>query len=173
MMDRRFFEFWGQLFLDMARTQKQMEDMNRLFREGLAGFGTFPLPFSASGDARKGDGHDEPSGNDDSWVQAAKQVQESLPQVMALWNVVSKEDYDLLAQRLSEAERQVEECEQTIHTLRGLVKERQSDPLAATNNLQGLLARQQEAFESLLNNLGQLPREGRLPPHRGKRKTKG
>jgi uncharacterized coiled-coil protein SlyX len=73
--------------------------------------------------------------------------------------MVPKEDYDLLARRLSEAEGKVEEYEQTIHTLKGLVGERQSDPLAATNDLQGLLARQQEAFESLLDNLGRLFQE--------------
>lgn len=158
-MDRRFFEFWGQLFLDMARTQKQMEDMNRLFREGLAGFGALAFPFPVGGGQKKEGGHDGPGAKGEPWVQASKQVQESLRQMMALWNMVPKEDYDLLARRLSEAEGKVEEYEQTINTLRGLVGERQPDPLAATNDLQGLLARQQEAFESLLENLGRLFQE--------------
>jgi len=158
-MDRRLFEFWGQLFLDLARTQRHMEDMNRLFREGLTALGAFAFPFPVGGDQKKGGGLDGSGATGEPLGQADNPFQESLRQIMALWNMVPKEDYDLLARRLSEAEGKVEEYEQTIHTLKGLVGERQSDPLAATNDLQGLLARQQEAFESLLDNLGRLFQE--------------
>ena len=38
MIDRDFFKFWGQLFLNVSKGQKQLEEINSLFRQGMDGY---------------------------------------------------------------------------------------------------------------------------------------
>lgn len=151
-MDRNFFEFWGQLFLSVAKGQSQLEEMNDLFRKGMEGYESmqnifrtvYGLEVPSSG----------PDDQQDIWTKAAGNFQESFRQVLSLWGVVLQEDYDALSRKSDELAKKNAEQEQTIHHLQALLGERQGASLSAAKDMQSLLSKQQEEFQTLLNTMG-------------------
>ncbi|MDQ5984784.1 MAG: hypothetical protein CSYNP_00480 [Syntrophus sp. SKADARSKE-3] len=152
MIDRDFFEFWGQLFLNVAKGQKQIEEMNSLFRQGMDGYESMRTLFrNIYGLDKKTEYH---SNSTSAWEKSRDNFQTSFRQVLSIWGLVTKEDYDALSAKYDALEKRVGEQELTIKQLRMLLGERQDDAFATTKELQGLLSKQQAEFQALMNNLG-------------------
>ena len=151
-MDRNFFEFWGQLFLNVAKGQKQLEEMHDLFRQGMEGYDSMKNIFRTFyGLAAPPSVPDDQS---DSWNKAGGNFQDSFRQVLSLWGVVLQEDYDALSRKYDDLAKKSAEQEQTVRHLQTLLGGRQEESLSAANDMQSLLSKQQEEFQTLLNTLG-------------------
>lgn len=150
-MDRNFFEFWGQLFLNVAKGQQQLEDLNALLRQGLDGYESVRTMF------RNMYGLDETSelfpDNVALWEKTSGNFQASLRQLMDFWGVVPKQDQQALISKCDTLEKKVEQQEQMIRHLRSLLVGKQ-DTAVATKDFQDLLVKQQKEFETLVNTMG-------------------
>lgn len=167
-MDRNFFEFWGQLFLNAAKGQKQIEDMNDLFRQGLKGYESMKDIFrTIYGLDKTPPSHmtDPP----DLWKKAAGNFQDSFRQVLSLWGVVFQEDYAALQRKYDDLAQKSAEQEQTIRYLHALLGDRQGENLSVAQDMQSLLSKQQKEFQTLLNSLGLLFQDKGAVPAKKKR----
>jgi hypothetical protein len=166
-MDRNFFEFWGQLFLGVAQGQKRVEEMESMFRQGMEGYESIVKIF------REVYHLDPPKQNTPNnanlWEGAAtKTFQESLRQVMSLWGMVPKDDYQALQEKFIILEKKTAEQEHTIGYLKTLLGERQDNAFSTVNELQTLLTAQQVEFQTLMHSLGVFFQEKKKTPAKNK-----
>jgi len=151
-MDRNFYEFWGQMFLNLAKGQKQIEDFRKWFGQGLMGYESMNAMF------RKAYGLDrieeESPDYTEIWKKSVETFQKSFREGLSLMEVVPKGEYEKLAQKCAALEKTVAEQEETIRTLKRLLTEEASGaPAAALEDLQGLLRDQQTQFQELVKNM--------------------
>ena len=165
-MDRNFFELWGRLFLSIAQGQKQIEEMESLFRQGMEGYASI---MKIWGDAYP---YDPPqrdaSDNKDLGEGAAQNYQASVRQLMSLWGMVPKDDYQVLQQKYDALEKRAAEQERQIAQLKTLLGERQESSFSAAKELQNLLNTQQTEFQTLMDGLGVFFEEKKKTPARKK-----
>lgn len=151
-MDRNFYEFWGQMFLNLAKGQKQIEDFRKWFGQGLMGYESMNAMF------RKAYGLDrieeESPDYAEIWKKSVETFQKSFREGLSLMEVVPKGEYEKLVQKCSALEKTTAEQEETIRTLKRLLTEEASGaPAAALEDLQGLLKNQQAQFQELVKNM--------------------
>jgi len=151
-MDRNFYEFWGQMFLNLAKGQKQIEDFRKWFGQGLMGYESMNAMF------RKAYGLDrieeESPDYAEIWKKSVETFQKSFREGLSLMEVVPKGEYEKLVQKCAALEKTVAEQEETIRTLKRLLTEEASGaPAAALEDLQGLLKNQQAQFQELVKNM--------------------
>jgi hypothetical protein len=151
-MDRNFYEFWGQMFLNLAKGQKQIEDFRKWFGQGLMGYESMNAMF------RKAYGLDrieeESPDYAEIWKKSVETFQKSFREGLSLMEVVPKGEYEKLVQKCAALEKTTAEQEETIRTLKRLLTEEASGaPAAALEDLQGLLKNQQAQFQELVKNM--------------------
>ena len=151
-MDRNFYEFWGQMFLNLAKGQKQIEDFRKWFGQGLMGYESMNAMF------RKAYGLDrieeESPDYAEIWKKSVETFQKSFREGLSLMEVVPKGEYEKLVQKCAALEKTTAEQEETIRTLKRLLTEEASGaPAAALEDLQGLLRDQQTQFQELVKNM--------------------
>jgi len=169
-MDRNFFEFWGQLFTNLAQGQKQIEDFRKWFGQGLVGYESLTAMF------RKAYNLDSlQEGSPDYmefWQKSVETFQKSLREGLTLMEVVPKSEYETLAMKCAALEKTVAEHEETVRSLKRLLTEEASGgaPAAALEDFQGLLQHQQAQFQELMRNMSLLFEKETPSTRSGKKK---
>jgi len=150
-MDSRFLEFLGHFFLNAARSQQMLAQMQSwmgikpsgneafsdLFRE-LYGLG--PLPTKDTDQAA-------------AWQKALESFQASLVAWLELMAVVPRSEYETLEKKVQDLEEKLAARESTI---RRLSKARTADagaPDAAVGAFTRLMEKQADEFQDLMQNL--------------------
>lgn len=150
-MDRNFYEFWGQLFQNMAKGQKQVEDIRKWFGQGFAGYDSLTAMFRR---AYNLDMFEEGSSDyKEFWQKSVETFQKSFRESLALMEVVPKGEYEALARKCVALEKTAAEQEETIRGLKRLLSEEGLGSPAALNDLQELMKKQHNQFQDLLKNM--------------------
>ncbi|MFZ0450331.1 MAG: hypothetical protein WAL98_13930 [Desulfatiglandaceae bacterium] len=153
-MDKKFLEFWGNLLINAAKGQEQLEDMTKWMGQGLKGFENYSDMFRKLYGL---DGVDEDSSEDLKQRQrAAAEFQKSFKDYMDLMGVVPKQEHLALVQKYEELKDRVSGQEETIKHLRMLLGQRGSSEETVTQTFQGLIKKQTDQFQELMENLGQI-----------------
>jgi len=168
-MDRNFYEFWGQLFLNLAKGQKQIEDFRKWFGQGMAGYESLTAMFrKAYGLDRLEEGSPDYS---EFWKKSVETFQKSFREGLSLMEVVPKGEYEALAEKCAVLEKTVAEQEETIRGLKRLLTEEATGaPAAALEDLQSLLKNQQAQFQELMKSMALLFDKEEYPGIRPARK---
>jgi hypothetical protein len=160
-MDSHFLEFWGNLLINAARGQKQLEDMTKWMTQGLRGFEDLTAMF------RKSYGLDRVSeGTADyekTWNKAVKDFQASFEDYLKLFGVIPLQEHLDLVRKYETLKEKVTEQEETIKHLRMLLDEKSG---TLGNMVRGyedlyheLIRKQADHFKKLMTDLGR-PFEG-------------
>ncbi len=152
-MDEKYLEFLGNLFLNAARNQKQMEDLFRLSRQGFKGFEEMAAMF------RKFYGlenieKDAPE-YIKTWQSATEEFQNSFKEYLKMVGVVPKEDYMTLLEKYEELKKKVADQEETIRHLQILLRDKSVDQGETAKVFQDLMTKQSEQFMEMMNAIGQ------------------
>jgi hypothetical protein len=152
-MDKQFLEFWGNLLINAAKGQKQMEDMAKWITQGLKGIEDLTAMF------RKFYGLDRLSeGSPDyqeMWKRAEKDFQKSFQDYLNLFGVVSKQEHLALVRKYEELKEKVANQEETIKHLRMLLDEKGMDQgEVVIKGFQQLVKKQTEQFQEFMKGLG-------------------
>ena len=150
-MDRNFYEFWGQLFTNLAKGQKQIEDFRKWFGQGLVGYESLTAMFRKAYNLDKFE-----EGTPDYtefWQKSVETFQKSFRESLALMEVVPKGEYETLARKCAALEKTVAEQEETIRSLKRLLSEEGLGSPAALDDLQELMKKQHNQFQDLLKNM--------------------
>jgi uncharacterized coiled-coil protein SlyX len=152
-MDKNFFEIWGQLFLNAAKTQKQMEDFGQWMTQGLKGFEQMaPLyknPYRP--DVPKGE--DAAADYMGAYRQSVEMFLKSFREYLAMFDMVPKADYLVLEKKVADLEGKLSEQEETIAQLRKLMGTGSGEHSNIAEGFRELLEQQANEFQKLMNNL--------------------
>jgi hypothetical protein len=150
-MDKNFLEFWGNLLINAAKGQRQLEDLTKWAAQGLKGFEDFSDMFRKF---YRLDGMDEDSPEYlKQWQHAAGKFQDSFKEYLGLMGVVPKEEHLALVQKYEELKKRIVEQEETIKHLKMPLDPRGSSEETVTQTFQDLMNRQTEEFQKLMKNL--------------------
>ena len=155
-MDKKFLEFWGNCFLNAAKGQEQIENLTRLMHEG---FGAFEQQMELFQRLYNFDEIVDSAPNSSDFIsQAAETYRKSYQEFLDLFGLVSKEDYESLA----------EKCEVLREKLAALEK-KTSDPkrqadwneIGTSELVQGfesLMKKQTDQFQELMQSFANIKR---------------
>ena len=144
-MDKRFLEFWGNLFINVAKGQKQLSDIKKWINQGFSGFENLQAMF------RNYYGLDEERPDYfTKWNKAEADFQKSLKEYLSLLGVVPKEEHVALVNRYEELKERYAAQEETIGHLRMLMEEKGVDQAKVISGFEKMIADQGEQFRELM-----------------------
>ena len=151
-MNRHFLELWGKAFLEAARSQKQMEDLARLFQQSFWGLPDYAQLFEAAYGLDK-----TPEDSPEYfilWQKAEENFREAFKDFLKLMDLVPREEYDALIRRCEELEGKLAEQEEILKHLRLLTEEKGMGLEAATLEFQKLIKKQGDQFQKFIKGMG-------------------
>lgn len=151
-MDAKFMEFWGNLLLSAAKSQKRIEEMTEWIRRGFTGAEEYATLFWKIYGVDK----TEQGGSDftKAWEAARENFSKSFKDYLALLGVVPREDYLALLRKYEGLKEKVQAQEETIQNLRTLLSATGREEFQGlTGQLEGLVRKQTEQFQKLLDNI--------------------
>ncbi|MCG6878101.1 MAG: hypothetical protein LJE96_02970 [Deltaproteobacteria bacterium] len=151
-MDPHFLEFWGNLLIQAAKGQQQMEELNRLTNQGAKGFEAQNALF------RKfyglGDANEKRPVDTEEWEKAVRDFQTSLKQYLNLMGVVPKTRHLELVEKYENLKKKAADQEETIEHLRMLLNDKGMAQGDAAEGFQNLIKKQTDQFQDLLKGFG-------------------
>jgi hypothetical protein len=150
-MDKNFLEFWGNLLLNAARGQKQLEDLGEWMHQGLKGFEDITALFRKIYGLEKS-GELRPDYLE-LWNRAGEDFNKSYKDYLNLLGVVPREEYLALVKKYEELKEKAASQEETIQHLRMLLSDvKGAGYEKVTGQFDDLLKNQSEQFQKLMNN---------------------
>lgn len=152
-MDKQFLEFWGHFLINAAKSQKQLEEMEKWLNEGLRGFENLTAMF------RKFYGlNGLQEGTAEylkTWENAANSLQKSYKEYLNLMGMVPKNEHLALIEKYEDFKQKVAEQAETIKHLRMLLDDKGSvDQADIVKGFQNLMEKQSKQFQELTENFG-------------------
>jgi len=152
-VDDKYLEFLGNLFLSAAKSQKQMEDLFKLSRQGFKGFEEMSTMF------RKFYGLENIEKDTPeyirSWRNAGEEFQKAFREYLTMVGVVPKEDYISLVEKYEQLKKKVAGQDETIRHLQTLLRDKNVDQGETVKVFQDLVTKQSEQFMEMMNAVGQ------------------
>ncbi|MDD5476480.1 MAG: hypothetical protein PHU03_08225 [Syntrophales bacterium] len=153
-MDAKFLEFWGKSLLNLAKGQRQLEELSRFMSGGFEGSGSQGIAelFKSTY------GLDKLEKNGAEYLKlyekASRSFQKSLREYMGLFDVVPRGEMESLQQECEVLKAKVAEQEKVIEQLGSILGEKGMEPGESVLNLQELLKRQTDEFQKMMNEMG-------------------
>lgn len=154
-MDSQFLEFWGQSLLNLARGQRQLEQLYRLMGGTAEGSGSdrlanlFRAPYGLDKLEEGGAEYLK------LFEQASRSYQESLRDYLALFDVVPRADMEALQKECDALKAKIADQERVIEQLGNIIDKKGRAPEEATRDLKNLLEKQTHEFQKMMKTMGQ------------------
>jgi hypothetical protein len=151
-MDRHFLEFWGNFLINVAKGQKQMEDMSKWMQQGFEGFDELTGMFKKFYGLEHME-KDTPTYME-TWKQASENFQKSFKDYLRLMGVVPKDEHLALVKKYEELKEKVAAQEETIKHLRMLLEEKKVEIQGElVQGFQEIIEKQSEQFQETMETL--------------------
>jgi hypothetical protein len=151
-MDRHFLEFWGNFLINVAKGQKQMEDMSKWMQQGFEGFDELTGMFKKFYGLEHME-KDTPTYME-TWKQASENFQKSFKDYLRLMGVVPKDEHLALVKKYEELKEKVADQEETIKHLRMLLEEKKVEIQGElVQGFQEIIEKQSEQFQETMETL--------------------
>lgn len=154
LMDKQFLEMWGNYLINVAKGQKQMEDMFKWMAGDYSGFPDITAMF------RKAYGLEEsPEDRPDfteGWRKAGEAFEKSFREYLRMMGMVSKEEHLNLVRKYEALKAKAAEQEETIEHLRMLLNEKGMDQGEVMEEFQSIVKSQTDQFQELVKSFGKL-----------------
>jgi hypothetical protein len=151
-MDRHFLEFWGNFLINVAKGQKQMEDMSKWMQQGFEGFDELTGMFKKFYGLEHME-KDTPTYME-TWKQASENFQKSFKDYLRLMGVVPKDEHLALVKKYEELKEKVAAQEETIKHLRMLLEEKKVETQGElVQGFQEIIEKQNEQFQETMETL--------------------
>lgn len=147
-MNRQFLEFWGNFLINVAKGEKQMEDMAQWINQGFKGFEDLAAMF------RNFYGLDRSASDyGKTWENAAKDFQKSFQDYLKLFGVVPMQEHLELIKKYEALKEKAAAQEETILHFKTLLDQKGPDLGNMAERFQELLKRQTDQFQNLMKSL--------------------
>ena len=152
MVDRHFLELWGNLLINAAKGQKQIEELTQLLHQGTKGFEGQNATF------RKFYGLNSMNEESPDFLKASKNAaddfQKSLKEYLDLMGVVRKDEHLKLVGKYEDLKKKAADQEETIKHLRMLLDEKGIAQGEVPRGFQDLIKKQTDQFQDLVKGFG-------------------
>ena len=152
MVDRHFLELWGNLLINAAKGQKQIEELTQWINQGLKGFEGQNAIF------RKFYGLNSLDQESPDFLKASKNAaddfQKSLKEYLDLMGVVRKDEHLKLVGKYEDLKKKAADQEETIKHLRMLLDEKGIAQGEVPKGFQDLIRKQTDQFQDLMKGFG-------------------
>ncbi len=169
-MDSKFLEFWGNLMLNAAQGQKQIESFQKLLGKSVNGLSA--LTPTGKKDAEdenfmsvfaKVYGADKSPGGTSSYLQmmqnAADTFQTSFEKYIRLMGAVPHDEYATLQEKYETLDKKVSEMGNTIALLQTQLGVKHTEPEGLTQGIKEMVARQGDQFQEIMQSFQKLYKE--------------
>ncbi len=158
-MDAKFLELWGNMLINIAKSQQQVEEITRWTQQGVSIFeGQKELLRKHS--ELKNQPEADPDYLNNLWTRAFTDFQKSFTDFQKsfkeysnMLGVVPKDEYQALLQKCEALEKKVAEQEETIRQLEMAWDGKWVDQGEAAKGVQDILTKQGEQFSKLMMTL--------------------
>jgi hypothetical protein len=153
-MDKNILEFWGNAFLNAARNQKQLEDLNKFFGQNVSGENSLLAPFlSAYGWQKPADA--APDELFELTKKATDAFKEFSKAYLVMFDIVSKEDYVILSKENEHLKERIAEQDKIISDLKRSSGKEGFDQEEVVGNLTKIVKSQTQQFQELMKQIGE------------------
>ncbi len=157
-MDAKFLETWGNMLINIAKSQQQVEEITKWAQQGMSIFeGQKELLRNHS--TLKSQPEPEPDSSN-VWPKAFTDFQgsfinfpKSFKEYTDMLGVVPKEDYQALLRKCDDLEKKVAEQEATIRQLKMVWDGKGVNQEEVAQGVQDLMTKQSEQFSKLMLTL--------------------
>jgi len=153
-MDRQFLEFWGNVLLNAAKGQEQVESLNRLAREGFKTFEQQMELFEKFCSLNKKPEPTTP--HTEIWTKAVSDFIKSYQEFLGLMGMVPREDYEALIREHEALKKTAAELEEALRRQKKRTGGKDMDPAVVVKGFEGLMKKQAEQFQTLMASYGKL-----------------
>lgn len=154
-MDSQFLEFWGKSLLNLARGQRQLEELSRWMGGTSEGTDADRLAdlFRASYglDKLEKDGAEYLK----LYEKASRSYQQSLREYLALFDVAPRGDMEALQQECDALKAKIADQKQVIEHMGDIIDKNGRVPEETTRDLKNLLEKQAYEFQKVMKAMGQ------------------
>ena len=175
-MDSKFLEYWGQLMINAAKGQKQLEAFQKLLVNSVNG-----LPLSDSSDKKNKEdedvmslvakvyGADKLSEGIPAYWQMMQNVagtfQTSFQKYLRMIGAVPRDKYEILREKYEALEKKVAEMEKTIIRLQTQSDVKPDEPEGLTQGIKDLVLKQGEQFQEIMKSFQKLYQDNGSSPN--------
>jgi len=146
-MDKQFLEFWGNVMLQAAKGQAQVENISKWLAQGAGGVQNLTDQFKR---AYNIDATETPSTDQHTaWQQATDRFNKAYEDYLALLSVVPQARYRELESKNEALQKEVTRLQQEIARLRGAPEGAGGPADETIADFHALLEKQQRDFEDL------------------------
>ncbi len=151
MMNRQFYEFWGNFFTNVAQGQKQLDDMSAWMKQGFSGTDDLTTLFQRCYGLKA----PEPGGALDiqSWQKAIADFQQTFAQFAEQWGWVTQTEHQQVLDKCAALEKKVQQQKVTITQLRGLLEQKGLGHTELFQHFKGALEDQSSQFQALMESI--------------------
>lgn len=154
-MDKQFFEFWKDFFVKAAESQKAMESMALLMRQGMSNFEQMSsfMQKACNLERMAGENPDYLA----AWKKAQEEFQKSLTDYMGMVGVVPASQHVALVKKYEELKEKCAQQEETIKHLRMIIaQEQHGEQDKVTGEVQNLIQQQTQQFQKMMEGFTQM-----------------
>jgi len=158
-MDAKFLELWGNMLINIAKSQRQVEEITRWAQQGMSIFEGQKELFRKHSELKS-----QPESDPDylnigtrafiDFQKSFTDFQKSFKEYRDMLGVVPRDEYQALLQKCEALEKKVAEQEETIRTLKMAWAGKWGDQEEVAKGVQDLLTKQGEQFNKLMITLG-------------------
>ncbi|MBU1343436.1 MAG: hypothetical protein KKE44_11540 [Proteobacteria bacterium] len=157
-MDKNFLEFWGNMMLNAAKGQKQMDEMAKWVAAGLSGMKEMndlffkPYGIKPVQTEKKDNYHDA----DSIQKKAFSSFLSSFEEYLSLFDVVPKKKHMEMVHRYETLKQRVKDQEETITHLQMMMEDVGHKKNDVTQKLNTVISLQTTRFNKLLEEFGSM-----------------
>lgn len=152
-MDPHFLEFWGNLLINTAKQQKQLEDLTQWMQQGFKGFDELTAMFKKFYGLEHLE-KDTPAYME-TWETASENFFQSFNDVIALMGMVPKDKHLALMKKYEALKKKVETQEETITHLEGMLEKKAAGSQEElVKGFQDLIEKQSKQFQETMKTFG-------------------
>ncbi len=152
-MDPHFLEFWGNLLINAAKQQKQLEDLSKWMQQGFKGFDELTAMFNKFYGLEHME-KDTPAYME-TWETASENFLNSFKNYLDLMGMVTKNEHLTLVKKYEKLKEKVAVQEETINHLRLLLEEKKTESQEElVKGFQDLIEKQSKQFQETMETFG-------------------
>jgi len=150
-MDKQFLEFWGNIMINAAKGQQQLEDIMKWYSGNFSDFKDITALFCRMYglDPEK----EKASGYLDVWHKAFDDFQRSFSELAFMLDLVPRKEYITLSRENQELKKRIAELEEGNARLRALFDDRVTSPTQGLKNFQELINEQARQYQDFMKSV--------------------
>jgi hypothetical protein len=158
-MDKNMLEFWGRALLNAARSQQQLEDMNKIIGQDIGADNPFMKSFFkvfGCQNQEKIDGEDII----ELTKKSSDAYKEFFKAFLTIFDIVSKDEHIILVKENEDLKAKIAELEKIIISYKNLSGKDNFDQEQIVGNLAKIMKNQTQQFQDLMKQLNQPYQKG-------------